>query len=78
MTARDLRDAALSLPTEDRASLARDLLQSLHGPAESGASAAWLADLERRARELADGTVEPVDWEVARERIARRLGERRR
>lgn len=78
MSTDELRTAALSLPTEDRASLARDLLKSLHGPEEPDVDAAWLAEVERRARELADGTVEPVDWEVARERIARRLRERPR
>ena len=78
MSADELREAALSLPAGDRATLARELLRSLHGPAEAGVEAAWLAQIERRARELADGTVEPVDWEVARERIARRLRERRR
>ena len=78
MSTDELRSAALSLPTEDRANLAKDLLQSLHGPADPNVDAAWLAEVERRAHEIADGTVEPVDWEVARERIARRLRERRR
>ena len=69
---------ALGLPTEERAKLARDLLRSLDGPADQDAGKAWLAEIERRACELDDGSVEPVDWESARERIAKRLRERRR
>lgn len=68
---------ALGLPTEERAKLARDLLRSLDGPADQDADKAWLAEIERRACELDDGSVEPVDWESARERIAKRLRERR-
>ena len=78
MSTDELRDAALTLPTKDRAELAHDLLRSLDGPEDPDAEAAWLAEIERRARELAEGSVEPVDWEEARKRITQRLRERRR
>ena len=78
MNTDDLRDAAMTLPTRDRAKLAHELLRSLDGPADADVDTAWVTEIERRARELADGSVQPVDWEVARERIARRLHERRR
>lgn len=77
MNAKQLRDAALSLSRKDRADLAHDLLRSLDGPAEPEAEAAWLAELESRATNLAEGTVVPVDWEDARRRIRQRLHERR-
>jgi hypothetical protein len=51
---------------------------SLDDPADPDVEKAWTQEIERRARELADESVQPVDWEVARERIARRLRERRR
>ncbi len=78
MSADDLRKAVLTLPARERADLARELLRSLDGPPDPDVDGAWISEIERRARELADGSVQPVDWEVARERIARRLRERRR
>ena len=78
MGTEELRDAALTLPSQERARLARDLLCSLDGPADPDADDAWITEIEKRARELADGSVEPVDWDAARERIANRLRERRR
>ena len=77
MNASKLLAAALSLPAEERARLAQTLLGSLDGPAESGCDEAWIAEIEKRAQDLADGTVLPVDWVVARERIRRRLQEQR-
>lgn len=77
MSTDDLRKAALTLPPKERADLAHELLRSLDGPPDPDVEAAWITEIERRARELADGSVEPVDWEVARDRIARRLRERR-
>jgi putative addiction module component (TIGR02574 family) len=76
MSPRDLHAAALALPREERAELAKELLESLDESPDD-VDAAWAHEISRRAQELADGTVEPVDWEVARERIARRLRERR-
>ena len=78
MTTDALLHAALALPTKDRAKLAYDLLRSLDGPADPDAEAAWTSEIARRARELDDGSVEPVHWESARQRIAQRLSERRR
>jgi len=71
----------MTLPREERARLAHELLLSLDDPTgrdSPDSEEAWTKEIERRARELADGSVEPIDWEVARERIVRRLRERRR
>ena len=76
MNPKELRDAALALTPEERARLAHDLLTSLDAPPELGAERAWIAEIEKRARELADGSVVPVDWGEARERIKRRLNSR--
>jgi putative addiction module component (TIGR02574 family) len=76
VTTDDVISAALALPLEERAKLAQELIRSLeegHGDVE----AAWAEEIARRAREVSDGTVELIDWDVARERIARRLRERR-
>jgi len=77
MNAKELLEAALALPAEERARLAHTLLGSLDGPPEAGCAEAWVAEIERRAQDLADGTVLPVDWDVARERIRRRRKEQR-
>jgi putative addiction module component (TIGR02574 family) len=78
MSVDPVRDAALSLPARERAKLAQELLRSLHEPADSDADQAWIAEIERRAREAADGSVELADWEEARRRIAERIREHRR
>ncbi|MEN8148319.1 MAG: addiction module protein [Planctomycetota bacterium] len=76
MNTQQLREAVLSLPEGDRADLARDLLRSLDGPPDSDAREAWLDEIQGRARELVDGSVSPIDWGEARDRITRRLRER--
>ena len=77
MKSEDVLTIVLGLPAEERAKLAQELLCSLDQPAENGASEAWLEEIERRARELDDGSVEAIDWDVARQRIADRLRQRR-
>lgn len=51
-----VRADALSLPTEERARLAHDLIASLDDAQDPGAAEAWVAELERRAREVESGT----------------------
>ena len=76
MNAKELREAALALTPGERARLAHDLLHSLETEPDAGADEAWLAELEKRARELEDGSVVPVDWDEARKRIRSRLKSR--
>jgi putative addiction module component (TIGR02574 family) len=72
-----LRGEALALPAEQRAELAHALLESLHEEADPDAEAAWVAELDRRAQAVADGTARLVEWEEARQRITARLKARR-
>ena len=72
-----LRTEVLALPADERAELAHALLESLHEDADPDAEAAWVAELDRRAQAVADGTAKLVDWDEARERIAARLKARR-
>lgn len=70
----NVRDQALSLPTEARARLAVDLLRSLDDEIEpDGAEydAAWGIEIEERLRAVDAGQVKPVPWAEARERISR-------
>ncbi len=77
MNADRLRAEILALPPEQRADLARALLESLHQDADEDADAAWVAELDRRAQAVADGTAKLVDWEDARDRITARPRARR-
>ena len=69
----EILPAALALTREERSELAHQLLRSLGGPADAHADKAWLKEIERCVNELADGTVEVVDWDDVRERVMRRL-----
>ncbi len=70
----DIYRTALTLPESDRVDLIGALLDSLDQEAEEaeeGVEAAWLAEIDRRARELESGAVKSIPWEVVRERLAR-------
>ena len=67
---------ALSLPARERADLARELLRSLDDSEDPDAAAAWLAEIERRAREVEAGTADLEDWAAVRQRLERRWRKR--
>ncbi len=67
-----VRANALSLPTQERARLAHDLIVSLDEAEDPGAAEAWLAEIERRAREVESGSVSLHDWPAVRARWAAR------
>ena len=62
---------ALALDASDRNELVGLLIDSLDPATEQGAEAAWLQEIDRRARELESGTVQAIPWEIARERLLR-------
>ena len=72
--AKELLDQALELTEEERAALAGWLIESLEEEAEEGVEAAWRQEIERRVKELDSDAVDPVPWEVVRERLAGRGG----
>ncbi|WP_426754775.1 addiction module protein [Myxococcus sp. Y35] len=74
----DFLSDVLLLPAEERAEVAHKLLLSLeHGAEDPEAQSEWSAELERRAREVLNGSVKTVPWEQVEERISNRLGQRR-
>lgn len=74
----ELLSDVLRLPPEQRAELAHKLLLSLEvEPGDQDAEAEWDQEVERRAREVLDGTVKTVPWKEVEARIARRLRQRR-
>ena len=63
---------ALRLPAEARAALAGRLLESLDGPVDEDAEAAWSKEIVRRIDDLDKGNVKTVPWSVARRQIVGR------
>jgi putative addiction module component (TIGR02574 family) len=72
MTREALEAQLLRLPADERAHLARVLIESLDDQPELDPS--WLEEAQRRAAELRAGTVQPVPatkaFEEARRRVA--------
>jgi len=64
-----LREQVLSLPENERAELARDLIRSLDAEADPDAARKWADEIERRARAVLDGTAELVDGNEALARV---------
>jgi len=64
MSTEEILAQALRLPRAERARLAEEVLSSLEDPDEQVA-AAWARELERRSNDIAEGRVQPVDWETA-------------
>ena len=59
----ELSARAKSLPPEDRARLAEELLDSLQEVADADADAAWEREIERRVAEIESGAVKLVPAE---------------
>jgi putative addiction module component (TIGR02574 family) len=73
----ELLSDVLRLPPEERAEVAHKLILSLEDePEAQDAEAAWDQELERRAREVLDGTVKTVPWEEVEARMTTRLRRR--
>lgn len=70
---------ALTLPVEERADVAAELLASLdEEPTEDlvEVEMAWAKEIERRARRVLTGESTGEPWEDVRARVERRLKER--
>jgi putative addiction module component (TIGR02574 family) len=71
MTRETLEAQLLRLPAEERAHLARVLIESLDE--QPALDPAWLEEAERRAAELVSGTVQPIPATEALAKARRRL-----
>ena len=77
--AQQLLREALTLPVDQRAAIAAELLASLDESPEmdrEAIEAAWAREIERRARRVIAGESDGEPWEDVRARVARRLAER--
>ena len=67
--ARDLKELikeAAELPEADRATLAGAMIESLDPRPTAEAKAAWSREIERRVRDIEEGTVDLADWAEVR------------
>ena len=69
MSADDVLSTALLLPVSERARLVHELLASLDVGDDPDAAAAWLTEIERRAREVHAGTASVEQWSDVRARL---------
>jgi putative addiction module component (TIGR02574 family) len=69
----ELLKKALTLPAEDRATLAGSLIDSLDEAEEVTAQNAWNDEIARRIEELDSGKAKTIPWEEVRHRIAVKL-----
>ncbi|MBK5255381.1 MAG: addiction module protein [Vicinamibacteria bacterium] len=69
MNPRQLLDAALQLPAEERAALAGELIQSLDSEVDPDAEAAWSAEIHARLTRVDAGQATTIPWSEARQRI---------
>lgn len=68
-----LLDEAMRLPLAARAEIVVRLIESLDGPSESDADAAWVEEITRRCRAIDSGDAVTSDWESVRARIEREI-----
>ena len=59
----ELSARAKTLPTEDRARLVEELLDSLQGESDAEAESAWDREIERRVAEIESGAVKLISAE---------------
>lgn len=65
----ELLERVLALPERERAAFAERLLESLDGPPDPDADAAWQDEIARRLDEIDSGAVKLIPWESIREEI---------
>ncbi|HTT92192.1 MAG TPA: addiction module protein [Acidimicrobiales bacterium] len=73
--ARTVLQEALSLPDDDRADIAAELLASLDEAVDDPETVQtlWGEELEKRTRRVLSGQVAEEDWQTVRQRIADEL-----
>lgn len=76
MSQTDVLAEILRLPTKERARLALELLRSLDGDPEPGATEAWDDEIRRRGAEVDGGSAKTMSIEEYRAHVRRRRAAR--
>ena len=71
--AKEIVNAAIKLAESDRLQIVEELLASLEPAAEDDVDAAWAAEIDRRSREIKEGTVRPIPWEEVKSDARKRV-----
>jgi putative addiction module component (TIGR02574 family) len=71
--ANELLKKALTLPANDRATLAGSLIDSLEEADEASAQNAWNDEIARRIEEFDSGKAKTIPWDEVRRRVASKL-----
>lgn len=66
-----LLDEAMNLPTEARAALAGELIESLDSAVDENAEVEWANEIGRRLAEIDSGAVKPISWPDAKKVLRR-------
>jgi putative addiction module component (TIGR02574 family) len=66
--AKDIVKAAIQLPENERVLVVEELLASLEQGTDKDVDAAWAAEIERRSREIKEGTVRLLSWRQVKSR----------
>jgi putative addiction module component (TIGR02574 family) len=68
-----LLSAASQLPVAERLRLIDELTETLPELSSEELSPEWQAEIQRRSREIDDGTAQLEDWETVRARLLQRV-----
>ena len=71
--AKEIVNAAIKLAESDRLQIVEELLASLEPAAEDDVDVAWAAEIQRRSREIKEGTVQPIPWEEVKSHARKRV-----
>lgn len=70
--ANEIVNAAKQLSESERLEIVQELLASLEPAADEDVDAAWAAEVERRSREIKEGSVRPIPWEEVKSQARKR------
>lgn len=70
--AKDILKDAMRLPEKERIRVVERLLASFEQESDEDVDSAWAAEIERRSREIKEGTVRLLPWQEVRSRARKR------
>ena len=71
--AKKIVDAAIKLAESDRIQIVEELLASLEPADDDDIDIAWAAEVQRRSREIKEGTVRPIPWKEVKAQARKRV-----
>ncbi|MDI1430485.1 addiction module protein [Polyangium sorediatum] len=77
MSTQEMLAYMLKLPREERVQVTKALLLSLEILDEEEIAATWAPELERRSREVTEGTAQTIEWGGVQTELLNELAERR-